>query len=121
MCACGRVFAGGKGYNGAPIRQHTEACLRRSAEATAAAEARAAKALLRAAEFEAAWLAEGPHSVSVDFGSEVTEVFTFTSAMINGKRCQAATRKAARPLILASPATSTRGSTRSRSAAPGPL
>jgi len=38
----------------------------RSAEAAAAAEARAAKASLRAAELETAWLAEGPRSVSAD-------------------------------------------------------
>ena len=48
----------------------------------------AAKASLRAAEVEAAWLAEGPRSVSVDFGNGVTEVFTFTNVMINGKRYQ---------------------------------
>ena len=83
LCDCGRVFVD-KGYNGVPIRQHADSRFRRSAEAAAAAEARVAKASLRAAELEAAWLAEGPRSVSVDFGSGVTEEFAFTSVMING-------------------------------------
>ena len=59
----------------------------RSAEAAAAAEARAAKTSLRAAELEAAWLAEGPRSVSVDFGSGAPRHLR-SLARRSGKRCQ---------------------------------